>query len=147
MFHVKNLIAPGVRPYLLSSEQSVLEASKFFRDSHIGGAPVVNEHNDLVGFCSERDLVYRVIAQERDVHTTLVRDVMSRDVVTAEMDSRIEDCERIMREAHVRHLPVLEEGRVIACLSLRDLLRCELDDSTNQVERLSKYIRGEILLS
>lgn len=140
MLLVRNLLKNRAAPCVLASEISVLEASRFFRSNKIGGAPVV-EQGRLVGFCSERDLVTRVIAEGRDPDRTRVAEVMTRDVVTAELDDTIPWCEEKLRERHCRHLPVLDKGRVVGCLSMRDFLASDLREKESELEHLSAYIR------
>ena len=138
---VSHLLEHRPLPYLLSVEMSALDASRFLRKHHIGGAPVV-ESGHLVGFCSERDLVYRVVAERRDPVETSVGDIMSRDVISAVPESTVEECERLMRTRHVRHMPILENEKVVGCISLRDLLQSELDESELEVGWLTDYIRS-----
>ena len=117
------------------------EASRFLLDKHIGGAPVT-KGGQLVGFCSERDIVYRVVAAKRDPDATKVSQVMSADVLTASPDETAVGCEKRMRQRHVRHLPIVENGEVVACISLRNLLKSELEEYKMEVESLTEYIRG-----
>ncbi len=143
---VNTLIEHRAHPFLLKAETTALEAARFLRKHHIGGAPVV-ENGKLAGFCSERDLVFRVMAEKRDPEDTKVVEIMSRDVVSATPDSKVQECESLMQEAHVRHLPIVKDGEVVACLSLRDLIQSELAESETQVECLSEYIRGDVYVS
>ena len=143
---VNTLIEHRAHPFLLGAKMSALEAARYLRKHHIGGAPVV-ENGKLAGFCSERDLVFRVMAERRDPEETTVVEIMSRDVVSATPDSKVQECENLMYEAHVRHLPIVKDGEVVACLSLRDLIQSELKESETHVECLSEYIRGDVYAS
>jgi CBS domain-containing protein len=141
MIRVSHIIAKRSKPYLLDAGMSAARASLFLREHHIGGAPVTN-NGKLVGFCSERDIVYRIVAKKRDPEKTCVKDIMSEKVLTASPDDTVEECEATMYEAHVRHLPVVKNGEVIACISLRNLLSSELSEYKLEVECLTDYIRG-----
>lgn len=141
MLLVRQLLAKRSAPHLLASENSVLEASRFLRANRIGGAPVV-DHGRLVGFCSERDLVCRVIAEGRDPERTRVADVMTPKVLTAGLDDSVEQCETKLREAHCRHLPVVDGGTVVGCLSMRDFLSADLAERMAELDQLSAYIRS-----
>jgi CBS domain-containing protein len=141
MLIVRDLLRNRPPPHVLSSELSALEAARFLRRQKIGGAPV-GDHGRLVGFCSERDLVFGVLAEGRDPTRTRVVDVMTRDVVTCTPDDSVADCEQRVREKRCRHLPVIEGGRILGCLSLRDFLQSELREKEAEVEQLSAYIRG-----
>jgi CBS domain-containing protein len=141
MLLVRQLLQNRPSPHVLASEISVLEAARFFRMKRIGGAPVV-EQGQLVGFCSERDLVVRLIAEGRDPDRTRVADVMTRDVITADLDDTIQLCEEKLRRRHCRHLPVIENGRVVGCLSMRDFLQSDLREKEAELEQLATYIRS-----
>jgi len=141
MLLVRHLLKNRPAPHVLASEISVLEAARFFRAKRIGGAPVV-EQGRLVGFCSERDLVVRLVAEGRDPDRTRVADVMTREVVTAEPDDTVQQCEEKLRERHCRHLPVIENDRVVGCLSMRDFLQSDLKEKQAELDQLSAYIRS-----
>ena len=102
----------------------------------------MTRYGELVGFCSERDIVYRVVAEKRDPDTTGIEEIMSSDVICAGSHDTVEDCEDVMREGHVRHLPIVEDGEIVACISLRNLLSSELNEVEFEVECLTEYIRG-----
>jgi CBS domain-containing protein len=141
MLLVRHLLKNRAAPHVLSSELSVLEAARFLKAKKIGGAPVV-EQGRLVGFCSERDFVVHIIAEGRDADRTRVAEVMTRDVITAELDDSIPSCEEKLRKRHCRHLPVVELGRVVGCLSMRDFLQSDLREKEAELEQLSAYIRS-----
>ena len=141
MLLVHHLLEDRPMPHVLRSDASVRDASRFLCEKQIGGAPVV-DNGRLVGFCSERDLVFRVIAQSRDPDSTFVRDIMTRDVITATPDDSILACEDMLRAAHCRHLPVVKGSYVVGCLSMREFLRADLRDREQQVRELTEYIRS-----
>jgi CBS domain-containing protein len=142
MLPVSQLVQNRPAPYLMDAAFSTMEAARFLRKHRIGGAPVVRDGR-LVGFCSERDIVFRVVAEQRDPMATRVADIMSVNLHTADISARVEECERRMRAAHVRHLPILDQGKVVACLSLRDLLQSEpeLKQAVLEVQCLEDYVR------
>ena len=142
MHNVREITAHRPHAFLLDARMTALEGARFLRKHHIGGAPVV-DGGRVVGFCSERDLTYRVLAEKRDASETPLAEVMSRDVISADLDDGVDDCERRMRKAHVRHLPIVADGEVVACISLRDLLKSELDESEFEREWLTRYIHGD----
>ncbi len=141
MIRVAEIISHRAPPFLLQANMNAMEASRFLRKHHIGGAPVVRGGR-LVGFCSERDIVYRVVAEKRDPEGLRIEEVMSRDVLCGSAEDSVVKCEHAMREAHVRHMPIVKNGKVVACISLRDLLQSELFESKDEVALLTDYIRG-----
>ena len=141
MIRVRHIIAHRAPPFLLDADMTAAEASRFLLRHHIGGAPV-NKDGQLVGFCSERDIVYRVVAKNLDPDATKVSEVMSAEVLSGAPNDTATDCEDRMRQRHVRHLPIVEDGKVVACISLRNLLQSELREYKLEVKSLTEYIRG-----
>lgn len=141
MILVRHIIEGRPPAFVLDAEMTAAEAARFLEEYRIGGAPVVG-NGKLTGFCSERDLVFRVIAANRDPAATRVAEIMSTDVITGTPDDKVLDCEALMREHHVRHMPILENGTVVACVSLRDFLQAELRESKSEVRSLEDFIRG-----
>jgi CBS domain-containing protein len=105
----------------------------------IGALPIVDGER-LVGIFSERDLMTRVMVPRLDVDQTRVAEVMTREVVTATLDESVDACIDKMRRTGCRHLPVLEDGRLIGVLSMRDLLRDEIAEQHDEIRTLRAYI-------
>ena len=117
------------------ADASVIEVAKAMTRERIGAIPIV-EGDKLVGLFSERDLMTRVVVPGRDPHQTLVSEVMTHEVVTARLDDSVEGGLEKMRQADCRHLPVLHDGRVVAVLSMRDLLRDEIQEQDAKIREL-----------
>ena len=118
---------------------TVFEVAELMSEARIGCIPVL-ENGRLVGVFSERDLMTRVVVEGRDPRATLVRAVMTPDVVTATLDDRVERCVDKMRSCGCRHLPVVADGRVIAMISMRDLMRDEIEEQVEEIRELRAYI-------
>lgn len=99
---------------------SVYDALKMMNERNVG-ALLVQIEEYLVGILSERDYVRKVILDTHHAKNLKVSEVMTRDVVTVTRDDTVVHCVALMRKHHVRHLPVVEEGRAIGMVSLRDL--------------------------
>jgi CBS domain-containing protein len=106
------------------------------------GAVVVLEEGWPVGVFSERDLMERVVIRERHPGDVRVKEVMTRDILTANPDDSYIDCMKKMQGRGCRHLPVVESGRVIAMISLRDLLKVEIDEKEEEIKWMNAYIHG-----
>ena len=119
--------------------ESALEVARRMSEAQVG-AIVVLDGDALVGIFSERDLMTRVVVALRDPAETPVSAVMTREVVTAELEDRVDACEDKMRRAGCRHLPVLARGRVVGMISMRDLLRDELEEERLEIRELRAYI-------
>jgi CBS domain-containing protein len=120
-------------------EEDVLSVARRMCEAGVG-AIVVLEGEALVGIFSERDLMTRVVVAHRDPADTPVSAVMTRDVHTAAIEDRVDACEEKMRRAGCRHLPVLAQGRVIGMISMRDLLRDELEEERHDLRELRAYL-------
>jgi CBS domain-containing protein len=131
-----------IRPHRLVTappSASVLEVARTMRDSRVGAIPIV-EGGRLVGIFSERDLMTRIVVEGRDPQRALVAEVMTHEVLTATPDDTRSECLERMRRARCRHLPVLEDGRLVAVLSMRDLLRDEIEEQDEEIRGLRAYL-------
>ena len=126
---------------LISAEPDakVMDVAVAMSEGRIGAIPII-EGERLVGIFSERDLMTRVVVSGRDARETRVEEVMTHKVVTAGLDEPVERCLEKMRRAGCRHLPVVQDGRVIAMLSMRDLLKDEIDEQDEEIRQLRAYI-------
>jgi len=101
---------------------TVLSALKVLADSNLG-VLVVLDGERLVGVMSERDYARKVVLAGRRSETTTVGEIMSSEVVTTDLNAKFGDCMSLMNKHHIRHLPVLDGGRVIRVISIMDVLR------------------------
>jgi CBS domain-containing protein len=118
----------------------VAEAARLMAANHIGALPVVDE-NGLVGIFTERDVVFRIVAANRDPATTPLSEVMSTQLVVADVEESYELCLRRMQEAHVRHLIILQGQQLLGILSFRDLMAVDLDEKADAISLLSAYVQ------
>ena len=110
-----------------SPQVTVFEATRLMVEHGIGAILVV-EAGALVGIFTERDAVFRVLAQSRDAHTVPIGDVMTPRPLTVTPDATFGRAMLLMHEHHFRHLPVVEDGKAIGIVSARDALDPELED-------------------
>jgi len=135
---IRPLLA-GKQIHAVPPTMTVLDVARTMCDKRIG-AIVVIEGSTPVGVFSERDLMERVVVQGLDPARLRVDEVMTRDIVTARPDESPVDCMRRMLARGCRHLPVLEAERVIAMLSLRDLMRVEIEEKNEEIRWMNAYI-------
>ena len=102
--------------------------------------PLVADGPKLVGLISERDYARKVILQGRASPTTRVREIMTSHVVCTHLDQPIEECMAVMTDKRVRHLPVIEEGKLVGIISIGDLVKSIIDDQKFIIEQLERYI-------
>jgi CBS domain-containing protein len=135
---ISALIA-GRETVVVERDASVLDAARIMSEKHIGAVPVLHDGR-LVGIFTERDVMSRVVAAARHPGFTKVGDVMSTDLVVANIQDPPELCLQRMQQTHVRHLIVLDEGRLAGIVSLRDLLTVELAERDDAINLLSAYV-------
>lgn len=125
----------------VSPEDTVLEAITLMAKQRIGAVLVMNgEH--LAGILSERDYARKIILQGRHSSETRVADIMTGEVATATLDMTAQQCLQMMTDGFFRHLPVVEDGRVIGLVSIGDLVKAVIDDQRVVIEELERYVTG-----
>ena len=126
----------------VAPSQSVLEAIKVLAAEDIGAAIVI-EGGRLAGIFSERDYTRKVILKGRAADTTRVEEVMTPNVIVVTPRTRTRECMQLMSEKNIRHLPVVEEGRVVGMVSIRDIVSDIIADQDFTIEQLEHYISGQ----
>jgi len=118
---------------------SVAVVAQKMTDLHVG-AILVFKGEELRGVFSERDLMKRVVVERCDPERTSVGQVMSTDVATIHDSATLEEAMESMRSHNCRHLPVTRDGRVVAFLSMRDLMNYELAQKTEEIHHMRAFI-------
>lgn len=132
-------ILKGRDVFTIQSGSSVKDTVNFMASKGVGLLPVLKDEK-LVGVFSERDLVKRVIAVDKDLNSTLVDDVMSTNLVVAKIDESTEQVLAKMKEAKTRHILIIDNEKLTGVLSVRDLLEIDLNQCKTTVEVLNNYI-------
>jgi CBS domain-containing protein len=140
MATIRDLISNRTIHYVQPT-QTVFEAASYMVDRNVGAVPVLDD-TKLVGIFSERDIMRRVVTEGRDPLTTRIADVMSTDLRTVEPAASSEEAMCLMQSHGVRHLPVCEGRTLVGFLSLRDLLRCHLDEKSGEADMMRAYIQA-----
>ena len=107
-------------PRSIGASASVVEAARLMREQHIGSLPVT-EDDRLVGMITDRDITTRVVAESAVPETTSVGDVYSRDLISVEPNSDLDEALRLMARHQVRRLPVVESGRLVGMVAQADI--------------------------
>jgi CBS domain-containing protein len=118
---------------------SVIDAARIMAARHIGAVPVA-EGDRVVGIFSERDALTRVVAAGVDPARTPIRDVMTSTLVVADIGERCDSCLERMQQAHVRHLIVIDNDRMVGIVSMRDLVALDLDEKADTIRYLNAYV-------
>lgn len=139
---VRHLLDTKGRDVLcVSPGDSVLEAIRLMAEKGVG-ALVVTEGGTLAGIVTERDYARKVILKGRSSHTTAVRDIMTTDVITTTGSQSVEYCMNVVTEQRIRHLPVVEDGKLVGIISIGDLVKAVIADQQEAIEHLQHYING-----
>ena len=107
------------------------------------GALLVTDNEALVGIVSERDYLKKVALMGRASQTTAVSEIMTPNPFTVSTREDMEACMELMTEKRIRHLPVVDNGKLIAMISIRDLLESTMEEQKHLIQQLEQYIRGE----
>jgi CBS domain-containing protein len=131
----------GSQVFSVSPADSVLRAIELMATRHVGALLVMSQ-GSLLGIISERDYARKVILKNRSSHDTPVGDIMTTDPVTVTPQETVHRCMELMTEGRFRHLPVVDSGRVVGMLSIGDLVKAVIEEQSQQIEQLERYIAG-----
>ncbi|HEX4120609.1 MAG TPA: CBS domain-containing protein [Verrucomicrobiae bacterium] len=131
----------GADVWTISPQATVFEAIQLLARKNIGALPVM-EGDRLVGIFSERDYTRKVALEGKTSHATKVCEILSANVATISPQDSVEEAMRLMTEKHVRHLPVVEEGRVIGLVSIGDMVNWIILAQTAAIDQLESYLAG-----
>ncbi len=139
MATIRDLLSNRTIHYI-QPDQTVFEAANYMVQCNVGAVPVL-DGTKLVGIFSERDIMKRVVSESRNPMTTRVSEVMTSGVHTVSPSTDCHEAMAMMQEYAVRHLPVCDGATLVGFLSVRDLLRQKLDETTGEAETLRAYIQ------
>ncbi|MBI3375118.1 MAG: CBS domain-containing protein [Betaproteobacteria bacterium] len=125
----------------IGPEAHVLDALKLMADKDIGALLVV-ENDKLVGIISERDYARKVILHGKSSHDTPVKDIMTEHVICVKPGNTVEECMALMSDKHFRHLPVIENEKLIGVLSIGDLVKETISEQQFMIKQLESYIHS-----
>ncbi|WP_206994974.1 CBS domain-containing protein [Trinickia mobilis] len=125
----------------IGADNSVFDAIKLMSDRQIG-ALIVTQGPDIVGIVTERDYARKVVLMDRSSKTTPVRDIMTKSVRYVRLNETAQDCMALMTEHRMRHLPVIDEGKLVGMVSIGDLVKNIISEQQFTIEQLEHYITG-----
>jgi CBS domain-containing protein len=133
----------GSTVWSVASRDMVYEALKIFADKDIG-AVLVMDDGTLSGIFTERDYARKGVLKAKSSLDTKVGDLMEREIFYVTPADTVEQCMAIMTEKHVRHLPVMDRGKVVGLISIGDVVKQTISDQEFTIEQLKKYISGDM---
>ncbi len=142
MLNVRQLLeTKGTEVWSIGPQASVYEAIVMMAERGVGALPVMRG-DEMLGIISERDYARKIILQGRASRETLVEQIMSAPVITVTPNQDVNECMGRMTSSRIRHLPVVEDGRVIGMLSIGDLVKAVIQEQQHQIETLERFISG-----
>lgn len=140
MHQVKHLLEiKGNEIFAVAPDAPVLEAIRLMAERRVG-ALLVMKGERLAGIVSERDYARKIILQGRSSAQTAVSEIMSSPPVTVGTDTDVFECMRLCTHSRIRHLPVVDDDKVIGVISIGDLVKAVIDAQAEQIEQLQRYI-------
>ena len=133
------LKAKGSEIFSITSDYTVYDALKVMGEKNIGALLVI-ENQQLVGIISERDYARKIILKGKSSHDTLVKEIMTKDVISVSPVDKIDKCMELMSEKHIRHLPVMQDGIVTGIISITDVVKAIIESQKETISLLHNYI-------
>ena len=123
-----------------SKDQSVRQALILMSENNIGAIIIVDNNDFPIGIFSERDYARKVILKGKSSNDTLLDEVMTKELITVTKDYKVDQCMKIMNEKRIRHLPVLENKRIVGIISIGDVLKIMMKEQKELIDHLQKFI-------
>jgi CBS domain-containing protein len=120
---------------------NVIEALELMAKKNVGALPVV-EGGELLGMVSERDYARKVILQKKSSHDTPVREIMTEGAICVQTGNTLEECMALMTDKRIRHLPVVENAKLLGILSIGDLVKETIAEQKLVIKQLESYIHS-----
>ena len=136
---VRDMLRGKSDVYSVGPRETVYDALRLMADRNIG-AVLVRSNEKLEGIFSERDYARRVVLLGKMSRETLVSEIMTPRVVSVEPNWTADQCMALMTEKRIRHLPVMEQGRLVGVISIGDVVRAVVDEQQFTIDVLQRYI-------
>jgi len=127
--------------YSVTAQDTVMTALQTMAEANISAVFVVDGKR-IAGIFTERDYLRKGELAGRQAQSTLVKDVMTRNVYTVTTDTSVDECIALMSRHHIRHLPVVEKDQLVGLVSIRDVMQAALEDKAHAVKSIEDYIMG-----
>ena len=136
---VRQMLSSKSDVYAVKADDTVFDALRVMAERNIGAVLVVSD-SGLEGILSERDYARKVILHGRMSHATTVREIMTTNVVCVDPGWTADECMALMTEKRIRHLPVMDEGRLAGVISIGDVVRAVVDEQAFTIKSLERYL-------
>ncbi|HKQ71466.1 MAG TPA: CBS domain-containing protein [Polyangiaceae bacterium] len=125
----------------IAPARTVIEAAQSMNDRRIGSLVVLRD-GEVIGMFTERDILVRVVAARKDPETTTVGEVMTTPIVSCTPDTPLSECKSMVTNLRIRHIPVIEEGKLLGIVTSGDVVAREAFEREGTIESLCEYIGG-----
>jgi CBS domain-containing protein len=126
--------------WTISKDQSVKQALILMSEKNISAIIIVDNNDFPIGIFSERDYARKIILKGKSSKDTLLDEVMTKELITVTRNYKVDQCMEIMNEKKIRHLPVLENKKIIDIISIRDVLKIMIKEQKELIDHLQKFI-------
>jgi CBS domain-containing protein len=126
--------------WTISKDQNVRQALILMSENNIGAIIIVDNNDFPIGIFSERDYARKIVLKGKSSKDTLLDEVMTKELITVTKNYKIDECMKIMNEKGIRHLPVLENKKIVGIISIRDVLKIMMKEQEELIDHLQKFI-------
>jgi CBS domain-containing protein len=126
--------------WTISKDESVRQALTLMSEKNIGAIIIVDNNDFPIGIFSERDYARKIVLKGKSSKGTLLDEVMTKELITVNRDYKIDQCMEIMTEKKIRHLPILEDKKIVGIISIGDVLKIMIKEQKDLINHLQKFI-------
>ena len=126
--------------WTISKDQNVRQGLNLMSENNIGAIIIVDNNDFPIGIFSERDYARKIVLKGKSSKDTLLNEVMTKELITVTKNYKIDQCMKIMNEKKIRHLPVLENKKIVGIISIRDVLKIMMKEQKELIDHLQKFI-------
>jgi CBS domain-containing protein len=143
MAAVKNILeTKGSTIFTITPDTTVYHALELMVEKNVS-ALLVMENDKLAGIFTERDYARKVVLKGKKSQETQVSDIMTRDLITVTSESSIDECMELMTGKYIRHLPVVDDGKLTGIISIGDVVRSIIQEQKSIIGHMEQYIAGQ----
>jgi len=135
----------GSDVWTVSIDTLVYRALQLMQDKGVGAAVVLDEGGNVAGIISERDYARKVILEGRSSKETFTRDIMTKDLYVVSPSTTVDECISLMTKKRIRHLPVLDNGKLMGLVSIGDVVKAIVKEQRIEIHYLNQYIHGKYI--
>ena len=128
------------KTWTISKDQSVKQALILMSENNIGAIIVVDDNDFPTGIFSERDYARKIILKGKSSKDTLLHEVMTKELITVTKNYKVDQCMKLMNEKRIRHLPVLENKKIVGIISIGDVLKIMMKEQKELIDHLQTFI-------